>query len=161
MGGEVFALLGGLTYYLPKMTGRKLNERAGRPQFWVMFIAFNSTFLCLLAVGMLGMTRRVISYQPELQGLNIAASISAFVLGASMLFWLGMIIWSLILRPALATQKNPWESLGIEWQLPTPVPTYNFDTVPVAWSLPYEYDTGQPAAVPGRTQPALAGGTPT
>jgi cytochrome c oxidase subunit 1 len=161
MGGEVFALVGGLTYYLPKMTGRQLNARAGRRQFWVMFISFNSTFLCLLAVGMLGMTRRVISYQPELQGLNIAASISAFVLGASMLFWLGMIVWSLILRPALATQKNPWESLGIEWQLPTPLPTYNFDTVPVTWALPYEYDTGQPAAIPGRTQPALAGGTPT
>ena len=158
MGGEVFALIGGLTYYLPKMTGRELNPRLGKRQFWVMFVSFNSTFLCLLAVGLLGMTRRVVSYQPDLQPLNIAASISAFVLGASMLFWLGIVVWDLILKPRHVTQVNRWESLGIEWQLPTPVPTYNFETAPSTWSLPYEYDSGRPAAVPARTQPAFAGG---
>src|SRR3984957_10037544 len=59
MGGLIFAFFSGLYYWLPKMTGIKLNERLGKIHFWTMFIFFNSTFLPLFGLGILGMPRRV------------------------------------------------------------------------------------------------------
>jgi cytochrome c oxidase subunit 1 len=156
MGGEVFALLGAIVYYLPKMTGRTMDTKWLKWQFWCVFITFNGTFMSLIAVGILGMPRRAISYAAYLQPLNISASVFAFGLGASMAWFLGILIWKVIIKPAPATE-NPWESLGVEWQLPTPVPAFNFDRVPTAWELPYEYDTNKPAALIGPAAPALSG----
>jgi cytochrome c oxidase subunit 1 len=156
MGAEVFALMAGIVYFLPKMTGRTMDTRLTRFQFWAVFVTFNGTFLSLLSVGILGMPRRVVSYAQYLQPLNISASLFAFGLGASMLLFLGILIWNTVMRKAPAPQ-NPWDSLGVEWQLPTPVPIFNFDTVPVAWSLPYEYDTGRAAADVGTPAPSLSG----
>jgi cytochrome c oxidase subunit 1 len=125
-------------------------------QFWAVFLTFNGTFISLIAVGIMGMTRRVISYASYLQPLNISASVFAFGLGASMALFLGILIWQAALKKTPAT-ANPWESLGVEWQLPTPVPLFNYDRVPTAWSLPYNYDTGKPAADIGTVAPALSG----
>jgi cytochrome c oxidase subunit I len=156
MGSEVFALMGGIVYYLPKMTGITMDTRWLKFQFWAVFLTFNGTFLSLVAVGILGMPRRVISYAAYLQPLNVSASVFSFGLGASMSLFLGILIWKAIFQrvPAAA---NPWESLGIEWQLPTPVPVFNFDAVPTSWSLPYDYDTGRPAAQVISAAPALGG----
>jgi cytochrome c oxidase subunit 1 len=140
MGAEVFALVGGITYYLPRMTGHVLDESLGRRQFWAMFISFNGTFLSLLAVGILGMPRRVVSYDPGLQGLNISASLFAFVLGASMLFFLVIVVRDTLVKPVRAKLLNPWESLGYEWSIPHPIPVHNFSSPPVGWTLPYDYD---------------------
>ncbi len=145
MGGLVFAFFAGLYYWLPKMTGLTMNETLGKIHFWTMFLAFNSTFLPLFAVGMLGMPRRVSTYAPHLQFLNDWVSVSAFVLGASMLVFLGNFLYSLVIARVPAA-SNPWFSRGLEWQLPTPVPLDNFPTVPTILSGPYEY--GDPSAPP-------------
>jgi cytochrome c oxidase subunit 1 len=150
MGAEVFALVGGITYYLPRITGHALDEQRGRLQFWAMFITFNGTFLSLLAVGILGMPRRVVSYDPALQGLNISASLFAFGLGLSMLFFLVNLVIDTVVKPRRAAVANPWESLGYEWQLPHPIPVHNFATPPTGRTLPYDYDrVERPRAVPG------------
>jgi cytochrome c oxidase subunit 1 len=156
MGGEVFALMAGIVYYLPKMTGISMDGKLLKFQFWAVFVTFNGTFMSLIAVGILGMPRRVISYAAYLQPLNISASLFAFGLGASMALFLGILIWKAVFQrqPAAA---NPWESLGVEWQVPTPVPVFNFETVPTTWSLPYDYDTGVPAAQIATTTPVLSG----
>ena len=73
MGGEVFALMAGIVYYLPKMTGITMDSKLLKFQFWAAFITFNGTFISLIAVGILGMPRRVISYAAYLQPLNISA----------------------------------------------------------------------------------------
>ena len=80
MGGLIFAFFGGLYYWLPKMAGLTLNETLAKIHFWTMFVFFNSTFLPLFAVGMLGMPRRVSTYAPQLQTLNEWVSISAYLL---------------------------------------------------------------------------------
>jgi cytochrome c oxidase subunit 1 len=136
------------------MTGLELNERLGKIHFWVMFIAFNSTFAPLFAVGFLGQPRRVSTYAPSLQFLNDWASVSAFVLGLSMLVFLYNLVSSLLFvrKPAA---RNPWDSLSIEWQLPSPVPVQNFDRIPVFENDPYGYGDGaapvaRPVAVPAR-----------
>ena len=82
MGGLVFTFFAAIYYWVPKMTGFKLNERLGKIHFWTMFIAFNSTFAPLFAVGFLGQPRRVVTYPHNLQFLNDWVSVSAFVLGA-------------------------------------------------------------------------------
>ena len=154
MGGLVFAFFAGIYYWLPKMTGRLLNERLAKVHFWGMFLAFNSTFLPLFAVGMLGMPRRVASYAPHLQFLNDWVSVSAFCLGAFMLVFLVNLVWSQIIAPVAAPQ-NPWHSRSIEWLLPTPVPAENFATVPTFVSGPYEYGVpGAPPLIAPTTAPA-------
>ncbi len=66
------------------------------------------------------------TYPSNLQFLNDWASISAFVLGISMLVFLYNLVWSLGFARVPAG-SNPWESRSIEWQLPSPVPPGNFD----------------------------------
>ena len=96
MGGLIFTFFAAIYYWVPKMTGLRFNERLAKSHFWLMFIAFNSTFLPLFALGMEGMPRRVSSYAPNLQALNTWVSISAFVLGFSMLIFLYNTVYSLI-----------------------------------------------------------------
>jgi cytochrome c oxidase subunit 1 len=145
MGGLVFTFFAAIYYWVPKMTGYRLNERLAKIHFWSLFIAFNSTFGPLFFDGFLGQPRRVINYSDSLQGLNIWVSISAYFIGISMLVFLVNAIWSQLFRrePALA---NPWNSRSIEWQLPTPLPVHDFDKLPVFDSDPYPY--GEPAKAP-------------
>src|SRR5579862_9369165 len=138
MGGLIFAFFGAIYYWVPKMTGFELNERLGKIHFWVMFVAFNSTFGPLLVIGFLGMPRRVVTYAGYLQGANDWVSISAFVLGASMLVFVYNLVWSQVFVRE-ATGMNPWNSKSIEWQLPSPVPVHDFDTIPTFGPDPYPY----------------------
>jgi cytochrome c oxidase subunit I len=148
MGGLVFAFFAGIYYWVPKMTGFKLNERLAKIHFWTMFIFFNSTFMPLFAVGFLGQPRRVITYAHSLQILNDWASVSAFALGLSMLLFLYNLINSLAFKKVPA-EANPWNSKSIEFQLPSPVPVHNFDRIPVFSSDPYGYGEGPtPTVVP-------------
>src|SRR5438270_1139274 len=152
MGGLIFTFFAAIYYWIPKMTGLRFNELLSKLHFWLMFIAFNSTFLPLFAVGMKGQPRRVSEYSPSLHGLNVWVSISAFVLGFSMLIFLFNVVYSLIFV-RLPAQANPWRSKSIEWQLPTPVPVNNFEQIPVFDSDPYEYGVPLPAGG-GRAIPA-------
>jgi cytochrome c oxidase subunit 1 len=145
VGGLIFAFFAGIYYWLPKMTGIKLNERLGKIHFWTMFIFFNTTFMPLFALGVLGMPRRVFEYARNLETLNDWVSISAFCLGVSILifvinFVMSMTFWR---TPEVA---NPWRSRSLEWQLPTPVPPGNFRRIPVILAGPYDY--GVPDALP-------------
>jgi cytochrome c oxidase subunit 1 len=155
MGGLVFTFFAAIYYWVPKMFGLELNEALGKLHFWMMFIAFNSTFFPLFALGLMGMPRRVVTYPSHLQALNDWVSVSAFVLGASMLVFLFNVVYSLVFvrKPAPA---NPWNSRSLEWQTPTPVPTHNFDRPPVIDSDPYDYGVPPAPTVP-REAPAGAG----
>ena len=145
MGGLIFALFGGLYYWLPKMTGKWLNQRLARIHFWAMFIFFNCTFFPLFLVGLLGQPRRVFEYAPNLQTLNDISSVSAYLLGASFLIFIFNFVWSVYIDPVQAPD-NPWDSRGLEWQTPTPVPWFDFERIPVVLSDPYRY--GEPEAPP-------------
>jgi cytochrome c oxidase subunit I len=146
MGGLIFAFFAAIYYWVPKMTGFELDERLGKIHFWIMFISFNSTFGPLLVIGFLGMPRRVVTYAGYLQGANDWVSVSAFVLGASMLLFIANLVWSQLFArvPAAA---NPWGSRSIEFQLPSPVPVHNFDRIPTFDSDPYPYGEPEPAGL--------------
>jgi cytochrome c oxidase subunit I len=149
MGGLVFTFFAAIYYWLPKMTGLQLNERLGKIHFWSMFLAFNSTFLPLFAVGFMGQPRRVVTYAGNLQWLNDWVSASAFVLGLSMLVFLFNLVYSLAFARIPAV-RNPWGSLSLEWQLPSPVPVQNFDRTPVFENDPYGYGDGDGARTVAR-----------
>ncbi|MGZ4432487.1 MAG: cytochrome c oxidase subunit I [Trebonia sp.] len=145
MGGLIFAFFGGLYYWLPKVMGITLNQRLGKIHFWTMFITFNSTFMPLFAVGMLGQPRRVFEYARNLETLNDWVSISAFCLGASLLIFVFNFVMSTVVWRERAPQ-NPWEARGLEWQVSSPPPPDNFTHIPVVLAGPYEY--GDPNALP-------------
>jgi cytochrome c oxidase subunit 1 len=145
MGGLIFAFFAGIYYWLPKMMGIRLNERLGKIHFWTMFIFFNSTFLPLFALGLMGMPRRVFEYASNLQTLNVWVSYSAFLLGVSMLIFLFNFIMSALFW-RVKEVGNPWRSRGLEWQTSSPPPPENFEHVPVVLAGPYEY--GVPGAPP-------------
>jgi cytochrome c oxidase subunit 1 len=151
MGGLIFTFFAAVYYWLPKMTGFALNERLGKIHFWLMFLGFNSTFLPLFAVGLLGMPRRVVTYPARFELLNAWASVSAFVLGFSMLVFVANLVYSVGIarRPA---EPNPWHSKSLEWQTTSPPPPHNFDAIP-AISDPHDY--GVDEELLGRT-PHLA-----
>jgi cytochrome c oxidase subunit 1 len=154
MGGLVFTLFAAIYYWGPKMLGLTFNETLSKIHFWLLFIAFNSTFAPLFVLGFKGMPRRVVTYPTNLQGLNVVVSISAFVIGISMLVFLANVVWSLLFRREPA-EANPWQSRSAEFQLPTPVPVHDFDQIPVFDGDPYPYGV-EPAGVPAF---APAGGT--
>ena len=161
MGGLVFAFFAATYYWLPKMTGVTLNERLAKIHFWTMFVFFNLTFFPLFAAGFLDMPRRVSTYAPHLQTLNDFVSVSAFALGASMLLFIGNLIYSLVFA-RIPAEQNPWHSRGLEWQLPTPVPVHNFDEIPEITGNPYDYGVpGAPPVARLRVAEAAAGGKPT
>src|SRR6204780_1631444 len=113
MGGLIFAFFGGIYYWLPKVMGITMNEKLGKVHFWTMFIAFNSTFMPLFAVGLLGQPRRVWEYAANLQTLNDWVSISAFCLGGSLcIFIFNFVMSTVIWRPR--APQNPWNARGLE-----------------------------------------------
>jgi len=145
MGGLLFAFMAGLYFWLPKMTGRMMNKKIGKIHFWMMFVFFNLTFFPMFIIGLLGQPRRVFSYATNLQGLNDFSSVSAFLLGLSFLVFFYNLIWSMWIKPEIAP-ANPWESMGLEWQTASPVPSYNFERIPVVMTDPYRYsEDGAPA----------------
>ncbi len=136
-GGSVFTIFAGIYHWFPKMTGRMYDERLGKLHFWMSFIFFNLTFGPMHFVGVDGMPRRVADYAEEFATLNALISASSFIFGLSMLIWLYNMITSWRHGPKAA--GNPWRAHTIEWQVSSPPPVFNFDTIPTVVGGPYEY----------------------
>ena len=143
IGGAVFPIMAGLYYWLPKMTGRMLNERLGLWSFWLTFIGFNVTFFPMHIMGFYGMPRRVYTYSAALglDGYNIAATVGAFILALG--FLLFVIDFLLSLRRGPQAESNPWRGDSLEWTISSPPPGFAFYRPPIlrsrhpAWDLPY------------------------
>src|SRR5579859_1171658 len=131
VGGFLFPTFAGLYYWLPKMTGKLLNERLGKWNFWLMFIGFNLTFFPMHILGLLGMPRRVYTYEPGLgwDWLNLLATIGSFVLAVGLLLFVINYFWSR--KNGLPAGDNPWRADGLEWSISSPPPSYNFREIPV------------------------------
>jgi len=150
LGGAVFPLFGAFYYWFPKFTGRMLGERIGRWQFWLFFIGFNVSFFPMHVLGLHGMPRRVYSY-PATMGwgeLNLAATVGAFMIGASVLLFLINVVRSW--RGGAAAGENPWAAGTLEWRTSSPPPPANFHLPPVVHSrFPAWGEQEMPAHVSG------------
>ena len=133
-GGSIMAAFGGLYYYFPKMFGRFMSEKLGKVHFWLTFIGMNLTFFPMHFSGMLGMPRRIYTYDAG-QGwdaFNATSTWGAYLLGVAMLLFLFNLFRSL--RSGAPAGPNPWGAGTLEWTIPSPVPAYNFATLPTVTS---------------------------
>jgi cytochrome c oxidase subunit I+III len=146
IGGAVFPLFGGFYYWYPKVTGRRLSERAGRWNFWLFFIGFNVAFFPMHILGLEGMPRRVYTYPAAAgwEGLNLLSTVGAVTVALSVLVFI-VNVWRSRRRGEPATQ-DPWGASGLEWATPSPPPAYNFERIPVVRSRDPRWEPGFPAA---------------
>jgi cytochrome c oxidase subunit 1 len=136
-GGSVFGLYAGIYHWFPKMTGRMVNETWGRIHFALTLIGFNLCFLPMHKLGLEGMPRRVAEYDPKFAGLNLMATVGAYILAVSTIPFVINAVWSWMYGPKAS--GNPWKALTLEWMTSSPPPVENFHEEPVLWSGPYDY----------------------
>jgi cytochrome c oxidase subunit 1 len=141
-GGSVMTVFAGMYFWYPKVFGRMLNERLGKLHFWSTLVFSNATFFPMHWLGLEGMPRRVADYDPAFEGWNTFISISAFCLGAGMLFFVYNVIHSA--RYGKIAGDNPWGGMTLEWMVTSPPPIFNFDIPPRVVGGPYRY--GEPGA---------------
>lgn len=130
IGGAVFPLLGAVYYWAPKVVGRMLGARLAHWHFWTAFIGFNIAFFPMHILGLMGMPRRVYTYQPEFgwDGLNQLSTLGALLFFASFLIFLWNVATSW--RNGAPAPANPWNASTLEWAPPSPPPPQNFDRIP-------------------------------
>jgi cytochrome c oxidase subunit 1 len=150
-GGAIFGLFSGFYFYWPKMYGVYLNETLGKISWAVMFLGMNLTFFPMHFLGAQGMPRRYYTYDPGMNWelWNLVATIGAFVLAIGV----GISAWNMLMGFLKRGQKapsDPWDGATLEWSLPTPVPHFNFQTVPTVYSdRPYwdeKHEGGPPVS---------------
>ncbi len=143
-GGTLFAIMAAVYYWFPKMSGRMLDERIGRWNFWLLVLGFNGTFMIQHWLGLIGMPRRVFTY-PDLPGwgwMNMVSTVSAFVMGFSFVV-LVYNVWISLQRGEIAGD-NPWQAWTLEWATPSPPPHDNFARVPLVRSRRPLWDLAHP-----------------
>ncbi|HEX8245905.1 MAG TPA: cytochrome c oxidase subunit I [Longimicrobium sp.] len=141
IGGAVFPLLGAITYWFPKVTGRMTSDRLGKLAFGLIFTGVNVTFFPMHFLGLMGMTRRVYTYLPSQGwgGLNLLATIGAYIIAAGVIVFLFNLVSSLRFGPLAG--PDPWGADTLEWAIPSPPPPYNHARIPIVqgraalWSM--------------------------
>jgi cytochrome c oxidase subunit 1 len=141
-GGSMMAVIAGIFYWFPKITGRMYSERLGLWSFWTSFIGTNLTFFPMFYVGVMGMPRRVFQYEINLQFANDVATVGSYILGFGAILMIVNIIVSL--RSKVKAPDNPWGAQTLEWSVSSPPPEHNFREIPVVTSSPYEYGVASP-----------------
>jgi cytochrome c oxidase subunit 1 len=137
MGGTVFAFLGGLHYWWPKMTGKMYNEFWAKVAAVILFIGFNMTFLPQFIMGSQGMPRRYFNYVEQFQTLHQYSTVGSWILGVG--FIIIAIYLVISMRSKEKAPSNPWGSRTLEWMTSSPPTHHNFDYTPVVVHGPYDY----------------------
>ena len=134
VGINVYPVLAGVIYWFPKFTGRLMDERLGKWSFWTLFVATNVLFFPMHIVGMLGMPRRIYTYQAGLgwETANLVESVGALLFALGMLLFVYNVLVS-IYRGQRAG-PNPWDAGTLEWATSSPPPPYNFAVIPTVAS---------------------------
>src|SRR3990170_1078979 len=129
VGAGILALMGGLYYWFPKMTGRMYNEKLAKLHFALSFISFNVLYFPMFLL--IEMPRRVFFYTPDTgwAPLNGLATIGGFIFGFSQLLLVANLGRSL--RKGAPAGPNPWDGWTLEWAVPSPPPLHDFEQIPV------------------------------
>jgi cytochrome c oxidase subunit I len=139
-GAAVFPLLGGLFYWFPKVTGRLYHERLAQIAFWICFVGTAFAFFPMHIVGLLGMTRRIYTYDEShpWATYNLIESIGAYVLALGLVLVLANLVWSRFRGPF--SGPDPFHGATLEWTTTSPPPPYNFAVIPYVTSAYPNWD---------------------
>ena len=127
--GAIFAIIGGVYYWLPKWTGHMYDERLGKWHFWISTISVNVLFFPQHFLGLAGMPRRIPDYAIQFTDWNMVSSIGGFVFGLSQLMFLYIVVQTI--RGGEKATDRVWEGAhGLEWTLASPPPYHTFEEPP-------------------------------
>ena len=141
IGGVLFGIFAGLSYWFPKISGYRLNERIGKYAFWCWFIGFIMAFTPLYVLGLMGATRRLDHYESSTgyQPFFIMAFLGGLVIAIGVVLQVVQIIASMMQKRRLIdTTGDPWDGRTLEWSTPSPAPAYNFAVVPAVLSADHD-----------------------
>jgi len=130
VGGILFCLFGAFYYWFPKVSGRMYNETLAKLHFWLFLIGFHLTFDFMHIPGLLGMPRRIYTYEPGRgwDTLNFIVTVGVFFQGVAVLIFLVNLLWSS--RRGKIAGNDPWDAWTLEWTTSSPPPVYNFAVIP-------------------------------
>ena len=144
VGGILFTIFGAFYYWFPKMTGKMCNETLGKLHFWLFLIGFHLTFDFMHIPGLLGMPRRIYTYEPG-RGWdvwNLIVTIGVFFQALASLVFVANLLWSYF--KGQAAGSDPWDAWTLEWSTPSPPPAYNFASIPLVKSRRPLWDLKHP-----------------
>ena len=125
-----YGTIAAVYYWLPKWCGRMYSETLAKWQFWIQMIAVNLTFFPMHFSGLAGMPRRIPDYALQFADFNMLSSIGAFMLGASQLLFIYILVDCI--RNGKKVDAQVWEGAeGLEWTVPSPAPHHTFSEPPV------------------------------
>jgi cytochrome o ubiquinol oxidase subunit 1 len=132
IGGVLWGIFAGISYWFPKMTGFRLNERIGRYAFWFWLIGFWMAFGPLYVLGIMGATRRLDHYtNTSWRPFFIVALLGGITIMLAIVLQIIQIVASFIQKRQLADNTgDPWDGRSLEWSTPSPAPFYNFINIP-------------------------------
>ena len=133
IGGVVFGLFAGFTYWFPKIFGFRLNETLGKWAFWCWVLGFYVAFMPLYILGFMGMPRRLDHYAASTgyHPFLVVACIGALIIALGVAFQVAQVIVSVKNRAKYKVGNDPWDGRTLEWSIPSPPPFYNFALEPV------------------------------
>jgi cytochrome o ubiquinol oxidase subunit 1 len=132
IGGTVFGIFAGYTYWFPKAFGFTLDERLGKAAFWCWFIGFYLAFMPLYVVGLMGMTRRMQHYDvAEWRPWLLVAMAGSVVILCGIGFQIAQLVVSIRTREQRRDVfGDPWDGRSLEWATASPPPVFNFAVMP-------------------------------
>jgi cytochrome c oxidase subunit 1 len=152
-GGFVFPFFAALYFWFPKATGRRMNEFWGKVHFWLMTPSFLVLTFGMMFIGLRGMRRRIVDYDPALNfdATHLILTICAFAIALSVLIFFINFFYSI--KNGEKAEGNLWNSRSPEWQVPSPMPVHNYDVPFEVVGEPYDY------GLPGSKYVEFASGT--
>jgi cytochrome c oxidase subunit I len=147
VGAILFALFAAFYYWYPKVTGKMMSEKLGKWHFWLFVIGFHLTFDFMHVPGLLGMPRRIYTYEAGRgwESWNLIVGIGAIIQTVATLFFVYNLVRSYF-RGEVASH-DPWDAWTLEWATPSPPPSYNFAVEPTVnsrrplWDLKHPEDS--------------------
>ncbi len=137
-GGTIWALIAGILYWFPKITGKMYNKKWIYWAWALMFIGFNTLYGTMMYMGWKGMPRRYYDHLPEFHTDHVIATVGSWFLYTGILILVGTLLYALY-RGAKA-EANPWGGTTLEWKTSSPPPLENFEKEPVVEHEPYYHE---------------------